>query len=451
MGEVTEDSVILQARLTKTAKLIDGDLPGADGVGYFERGPYSPVLGLEATEKTKWLKAIPENDYILKAKFSGLQAGYVYSFRLVYGPDKKNLKNSPEIGPFRTLHGKRSSCPISFAVVTGMNYHKFQTSKKVSQEEKQLGFPGLAALNNGHPDFFIAIGDNVYYDHPKEESAKTREQMRKKCHEQFSKPRFHELFSHVPTYWLNDDHDHRYDDCDNTGNEKPLPELGISVFREQLPVVGPQDKDAVTYRTLRINKDLQIWLVEGSDYRSPNNMPDGPGKTIWGETQKQWLKDTLLESDATFKLLISPTPIIGPGDAYKKDNHTNIGGFQHERDEFFAWLKENEFDKKNFYIICGDRHWQYHSVHPSGFEEFSCGAFVDANARIGRLPGDPKSTDPNAQIKQPYCMQKASGGYLLVSFMPPDNGKQASLGFDLCSVRHDHPDRLFYHVEKRAR
>ena len=41
-----------------------------------------------------------------------------------------------------------------------------------------------------------------------------------------------------------------------------------------------------TYRTFRWGKDLQIWLVEGRDFRSPNNMPDGPDKTIWGAEQK---------------------------------------------------------------------------------------------------------------------------------------------------------------------
>ncbi len=169
-------------------------------------------------------------------------------------------------------------------------------------------------------------------------------------------------------------------------------------------MTDPGDPQSATYKTFRVSRELQIWLVEGRDYRSPNSMPDGPDKTIWGQEQKQWLQETLLQSTAIFKLLISPTPLIGPDDAYKNDNHTNPGGFQAEREIFFAWLKEHNFLEKNFYILCGDRHWQYHSVDNTGFEEFSCGALVDANSRIGRRPGDPASTDPEAAIKQPYCM-----------------------------------------------
>jgi alkaline phosphatase/alkaline phosphatase D len=174
---------------------------------------------------------------------------------------------------------------------------------------------------------------------------------------------------------------------------------------------------------------LQIWLVEGRDYRSLNRIPDGPDKTIWGEEQQQWLKRTLLDSNATFKILISPTPMVGPDDAYKIDNHTNLKGFKYEGDEFFSWLGQNGFLKKNFYILCGDRHWQYHSVHPSGFEEFSCGALVDANARLGRQPGDPNSTDPQAAVNQIYTQKEASGGFLAVTVKPGRERQQPNILF----------------------
>jgi alkaline phosphatase/alkaline phosphatase D len=179
-----------------------------------------------------------------------------------------------------------------------------------------------------------------------------------------------------------------------------------------------------------VSRDLQIWFPENRWYRSPNATPDGPGKTIWGDEQKECLKRTLKASDATFKLLISPTPMIGPDDKRKTDNHTNVGGFQHERDEFFEWLVETGIAREGFALICGDRHWQYHSIHPSGIEEFSSGALVDANSRLGRLPGDPLSTDPDARIRQPYQQQEPSGGFLMVRVTPSEAGKGASLSFE---------------------
>ncbi len=326
-----------------------------------------------------------------------------------------------------------------------MNYAKFHGSDQIdrarhlehnnaelpgpySGPDKQLGYPALAAILEREPHFFVGTGDNVYYDTPREGRAETLEEMRQKWHEQFVQPRYRELFAATPTFWMIDDHDYRVDDCDNTGDYAPAPELGQRVMLEQLPYARMNEPQPLTYRTHRISRDLQIWLPEGRLYRSPNATPDGPEKTIWGAEQKAWLKSTLGESDATYKLLISPTPMVGPDDLRKKDNHTNIGGFRAERDEFFDWLRETGIDEKGFYVICGDRHWQYHSIHPTGIEEFSSGALVDANSRLGRKPGDPKSTDPEALIEQPYYQDPRSGGFLEVEVARvPDSGPRLEL------------------------
>ena len=214
---------------------------------------------------------------------------------------------------------------------------------------------------------------------------------------------------------------------------------------EQLPVAPADDENAKTYRTHRVNRDLQIWFPENRMYRSPNKAPDGPAKTIWGAEQKAWLKRTLKASNATFKLLISPTPMIGPDDLRKTDNHTNIGGFQHERDAFFDWLTATELT--GFTIVCGDRHWQYHSIHPRGIEEFSCGALVDANSRPARRPGDPKGTDPDGRIRQPYYQDPPSGGFLIVEVAPAKGEQPPTLTF----LFHDERGKVLHEHRKTAR
>ena len=115
-------------------------------------------------------------------------------------------------------------------------------------------------------------------------------------------------------------------------------------------------------------------------------------------------------------------------DDLKRDNHSNPAGFQAERDSFFEWLEQNSVE--GFYIVCGDRHWQYHSIHPTGFEEFSTGALVDANSRLGRNPGDPDSNDPNALIQQPYTSREPSGGFLHVTVTPGEQPAAVFRFFD---------------------
>ena len=407
-GEVTTDSVILQSRLTPR---------GIEGVARFEIA-INPDF--QDSTMTDWLTAGPENDSIIKIKINSLLPGTRYYYRLIYGADT----STTEVGStctFRTLDPEDVAAEVKFAVVTGMNYFVFHFFP--GPPDKHLGYPGLETIQNMNPDFFVGTGDNVYYD-AFPIPATTQNGMRDVWYKQFIQPRFVSLFSQVPTYWEKDDHDHRYNDSDTTGDQPPSNELGIQTFLEQVPVVDPLDPSPITYRTHRINKLVQIWLTEGRDYRSPNIMEDGPDKTLWGETQREWLKQSLLASNATFKLLISPTPMIGPDDIFlpwpytgqtKQDNHTNPSGFKHEGEEFFSWLLDNGFLQKNFYIICGDRHWKYHSIRPDGFEEFSTGALVDQNSRLGRVPGDPESTDPDGLITQPYTDAEVTGGFLMVN------------------------------------
>ncbi len=117
-------------------------------------------------------------------------------------------------------------------------------------------------------------------------------------------------------------------------------------------------------------------MMEGRDFRSPNRQPDGPEKTIWGAEQKAWFQRTLAESDATFRVLVSPTPLVGPDRQNKADNHANAS-FQHEGDELRQFLSR----QNNVVVVCGDRHWQYSSVDPkTGVREYCCGPLSDQHA-----------------------------------------------------------------------
>ncbi|MBL9212693.1 MAG: alkaline phosphatase D family protein [Opitutaceae bacterium] len=452
-GEVTSNSALLQTRLTAVPGLAAGDVAGAPGTGRFE---IATTADFSDAKITAWLDANPAGDFILKTQVDGLRPGTTYHYRVAYGPDRARTRQS-EPARFKTLPAAAAAAPVNFILTSCLNYAFFHEGHQTKSgkdsktaykgADRMQGYPGLEPMIRLQPDFVIIDGDAVYYDHPVATRAKTQAELRRKWHEQYVMPRFVQLFARSATYWLKDDHDYRINDGDTTGDYEPSHALGIATFREQVPVVNPADPKAVTYRTHRMGRDLQLWFVEGRDYRSPNAMPDGPDKTIWGAEQKAWLQRTLKESDATFKILVSPTPLIGPDDASKKDNHVNERGFRHEGEAFLAWLKANGIPPGRFFIINGDRHWKYHSQHATGFEEFGCGALNRENSRLGRAPGDPGSTDPQSKVRQFYTDQPASGGFLRVALQPGGAGKPATLTF----AQHDDAGKVLYQHVSQAR
>ncbi len=443
-GEVTATSAILQTRLTARPGLdATGDVPGTPGFVRFE---LSTSEAFTNPRRTDWLPAQAASDHIVKAVIPDLKPATRYHYRVLYSntADDARPHSSPR-GSFQTLPAPTSAAPVNFVLTSCLNYAFFRDGTKgqgggAQGRDRELGYPALEPMLKLEPDFCILDGDCVYYDHHVATRAETLPQLRKKWHEQYVMPRFVKLFARVPTYWLKDDHDHRKNDSDATGDYAPSHELGIATFREQVPVVNPADPKAVTYRTHRMGRDLQLWFVEGRDYRTPNRAPDGPDKTIWGAEQRAWLQRTLKESDATFKILISPTPIIGPDDGSKRDNHVNPAGFKHEGESFLAWLKDNGVQPGQFYILTGDRHWKYHSRHATGFEEFACGALNRENSRLGRAPGDPKSTDPKALVQQLYTDNPASGGFLHVSVTPGRPTQRPQIQFR----HHDDTGKVLY-------
>jgi alkaline phosphatase D len=302
-----------------------------------------------------------KRDYTHQFKLTNLKPNARYQVRVeatAGGGTKGQLVN----GRFKTAPRAYKPERVVFTVTTGQAYP--------DQDAPGGGYKIYPAMLKLDPSFFVHTGDIVYYD----KLAKTLPLARWHWARMYSLPTNVDFHRQVPSYFIKDDHDTWMNDCWPSRKTKFMGdftfEQGLEVFLEQVPM-GEK-----TYRTFRWGRDLQIWLVEGRDFRSPNTMPDGPDKTIWGKEQKEWFKRTVQESDATFRILCSPTPLVGPDRTNKRDNHAN-SAFTHEGDE----LREFISKQKNMYVVCGDRHWQYVSVNAkTGVREYSCGPASDKHA-----------------------------------------------------------------------
>ena len=341
-----------------TVETIEGAVPGSPGQVriLYKIDTASDWLS------TDWEAVDPERDYTRQFILTGLKPDSKYQIR-AESKEMASDKNGQAIeGGFRTAPLADQPRRVVFMATTCYAYP--------DQDAPGGGYKIYPAMLRLDPDFFVHTGDIVYYD----KLAKSLPLARWHWACMYSLPTNVEFHRQVASYFMKDDHDTWMNDCWPGMETKFMGdftfEQGQMVFLEQVPM-GER-----TWRTFRWGRDLQIWLVEGRDFRSPNTMADGPGKTIWGEKQKQWFKRNVQESDATFKFLISPNPLVGPDRKNKHDNHSNAD-FTHEGDELRQFISQ----QKNMYVICGDRHWQYISVDSkTGVREYSCGPASDQHA-----------------------------------------------------------------------
>ncbi|MBI1312504.1 alkaline phosphatase [bacterium] len=389
------------AKVTVPVAEIEGACPGMAGL---VRLRYGQKSDLSDAVETDWIEVGESSDFIHQFLLRGLQSGSEYHYmsqatESVGGPVRSEFR-----GRFFTAPAAATPSDFRFCVMTCQGY------PDRDHVDGHPIYPSMLALE---PKFVTLTGDLVYYD-SNEPRAVTPALARLHWERMFSLPRLIAMLRNASSYWLKDDHDTLRDDAwpGMTAGELTWNE-GLEIFRQQAPI-GPQP-----YRTFRWGRDLQIWFTDGRDFRSPNRMPDGPDKTIWGAEQKAWFKRTVAESDATWKILVSPTPLVGPDRKTKNDNHSNAG-FAHEGNEIRNWLKEHVPD--NFFVVCGDRHWQYHSVHPeSGTQEFSVGAASDSHA--GGTPGEDKAY---------HRFHRVKGGFLCVELRP--KGRESEITFQLRDV-----------------
>lgn len=374
------------SKVTVPVEQLEGACPGAPGRVQLRYGIREDLSDARVTSP---LIATEAGDFICQFKLTGLRPGTVYHYASEIPGSDGVPKATAFRGKFETAPAADTPGNLRFCVMTCQGY------PDRGHPDGHAIYPAMGALK---PQFTCLTGDLVYYDNDAP-TAVTERLARYHWERMFSLPRLIEFNRNHSTYWLKDDHDTLSDDSGPGANMGEFTfAQGQKIFRQQ----APMDPDQPPYRTFRWGRDLQIWFTDGRDFRSQNKAPDGPEKTIWGAEQKAWFKRTIKESRATWKVLVSPTPLVGPDRKNKRDNHANEG-FQHEGDEIRAWLKDNVPD--NFFVITGDRHWQYHSVHPhTGVHEFSAGAASDEHA--GGSPG----FDPTT-----HKFHRVRGGFLAVT------------------------------------
>lgn len=374
----------------RTLADMHGTLPGAAGSVRVTLTPATGGPGIA----TPWTAADPQRDHTRQFTLGSLRAGTAYRV-LAESRDPAGRPGAVVEGGFRTPPAASVAAPVTFAVITCGDYPR--------RDDPANGHRVFDTLRRLRLDFAVHTGDVEYFDKP-DPWATSAELARVKWNRLFALPYPRAFHNQTPVYYTNDDHDVLRNDCWPGQTYGALTwEQGIGIFAEQTP------SSPLPYRTFRHGRDLQIWVIEGRRFRSPNNSPDGPAKTILGAEQKAWLFRTIAASDATFKVLLTPTPIVGPDRGNKNDNHANTG-FKHEGDELRQFLGRH----RNLVVACGDRHWQYFSNDPvSGIREFGCGPLSDVHAG-GYTPA------PGDEAVQKFFRLK--GGFLTIAAAPGANG-----------------------------
>ncbi|MCL4215805.1 MAG: alkaline phosphatase D family protein [Candidatus Hydrogenedentes bacterium] len=196
------------------------------------------------------------------------------------------------------------------------------------------------------PRAFLALGDNVYIDHPEQPAIQRFTYYRRQ-----SRPEYRGFVASIGVFSIWDDHDFGTNDCfvgagaDDPAWKRPVWRLFMNNWVN--PSYGGGEKNPGCWYNFRIG-DVDFIMLDGRYYRTD---PEGEHPSMLGPVQKKWLLDTLKAATGTFKVLASPVPWAmntKPGSLDTWD------GFPDERAEIFNTIVENQIE--GVVLLSADRH-----------------------------------------------------------------------------------------------
>jgi len=155
----------------------------------------------------------------------------------------------------------------------------------------------------------------------------------------------------MPQYAIWDDHDYGPNDA---GKSFIFKEESRKIFQNYTcnPSYGQEGKGIYTKISF---SDVDLFLTDDRYFRSEAEIADSINgvpsidKTYFGQAQMEWLKNSLLYSTATFKIIVTGSQVLNPLNRYESMRH-----YSYEHKQLLYFLAEQNIPGVMFFS--GDRH-----------------------------------------------------------------------------------------------
>ncbi|MER3524158.1 MAG: phosphodiesterase [Ignavibacteria bacterium] len=307
---------------------------------YWITGEKSKALVSAKTSATK------ESDYIATVVLTDLTPGSRYEYELLLDGKPVPLRRrltfvTQPLWQWRTD-------PPAFTVAFGSC--SYVNDPPSDRPGKPYGgsYSIFEAIAAKQPEVMLWLGDNWYY---REDDYYAPSRMRKRPAYDRSLPALQHLLGSTHHYAVWDDHDFGSNDADRTYRFR-TEALAIFKMFWPNPTFGTLETPGVFFRFMW--GDVEFFLLDDRFYRSPNAMPETPHKTMFGRAQLEWLKEGLISSRATFKVIVNGNQLLA------KHGFETLRNYPFEFDELMGWIKGRKIPGVLF--LSGDRHFAELSV-----------------------------------------------------------------------------------------
>lgn len=274
-------------------------------------------------------------------KLTNLDYGTTYKYELYIGGSKVSFPYETNFTT-QSLWQWRSKAP-DFSIAMGSCLYINDKEYDRPGEPYGKGTEILRRINEKDPDIMLWLGDNVYYRNP-DFYSKSRMDYRYK--DARNTPEMQPLLANAINLGTWDDHDYGPNNSDRSYRMR---EEALDIFKRYWanPGYGINGTDGVFTRYKY--SDVEFFLMDDRYHRAPNDLKK-TNKDFFGQAQLQWLKDGLVGSYATFKIVV-----VGNQVTNKRNEHESLYAYGQEFDDLMKFLDRN--DVPGLIFLSGDRHF----------------------------------------------------------------------------------------------
>ncbi|NGP87137.1 alkaline phosphatase D family protein [Fodinibius halophilus] len=274
-------------------------------------------------------------------KLADLKIGATYSYDLYIEGEKVSLPYDTEFSTQELWQWRRDAPDFKVAMGSCLYINDSKYDRPGTPYGK--GTEILRKINKQDPDIMLWLGDNVYYREP-DFYSKSRMDYRFK--DARNTPDMQPLLANAVNLATWDDHDYGPNNSDRSYRMR---EEALDIFKRYWvnPSYGTAEAKGVF--TKYKYSDVEFFFMDDRYHRAPNNI-DSEEKDFFGDAQLQWLKDSLVGSYATFKIIV-----VGNQVTNKMNDHESLVAYGEEYDNLMAFLDKHDIPGVLF--ISGDRHF----------------------------------------------------------------------------------------------
>ncbi len=263
---------------------------------------------------------------------NGLEANQRYQYAFI----ELNFNAKPvfrsRLGFFRVAPNANDLVPLQIGAVC-CTYNSFEPTILEHAGERQ------------DLDFFLLLGDTSYND-----GAETLDEFRGKWAQNLSKDGYLALRSATSVTATLDDHE-----VENNFNPETIEpdrlQAAKRAFFENQPIRRSQEQPDRIWRKFRWGRTLEVFVLDCRTERKPSTRNQKNAQYI-SRAQMNWLKDSLSQSEAAFKIIMNSVPISTFPFFSESDRWE---GYPNQREEILNFIDQEKIS--GILWVAGDFHF----------------------------------------------------------------------------------------------